>query len=132
MIYFALFLILFEAIPEGLADSGRKRIAGLLEFIYLAVVTVSIFLWICNINIPVSMQGDMLGYGLLGYIFLRFAIFDYIYNLAVGQGLGFIGSTKFYDRILSKIITVGKVQLNLLHFVKFIFLCIGITFLLKN
>jgi hypothetical protein len=130
MIYFALFLILFEATPEGLADAGHKRIAGLLEFIYRAVVTVIIFMWICGVVIPV--QSDKLGYGLLGYLFLRFAIFDYIYNLSAGQYLNFIGTTKIWDRVLGRILKVGKVQFNLLHFLRFIFLVIGITFLLKK
>jgi hypothetical protein len=130
MIYFALFLILFEAIPEGLADAGHKRLAGLLEFTYRAVITVVIFSCICGVVIPIA--SDKLGYGLLGYIFLRFAVFDYIYNLSAGQRLDYIGVTKIWDRTLVRFMTVGRVQFNLLHFLRFIFLVIGITFLLKK
>jgi len=42
----ALFLIIFEAVSEGLYDRQKKTIAGVIEFIYRAVVTLIIFAWL--------------------------------------------------------------------------------------
>ena len=127
----ALFLILFEAVPEGLADRGKKALAGVLESIYLAVITTALFAYICGIQ-PLFYTATPLYVLIIGYVFVRFALFDIFYNAARGINLLYVGNTKLSDRILNWIVIKGGVHLSLVLFVKFIFLCMGVTFLTKT
>ena len=44
---------------------------------------------------------------ILGFIFVRFMIFDLAYNLANGQKWNYYGTTKLYDRIMTKLADWG-------------------------
>lgn len=111
-----------EAIYEGLYDSGKKTIAGILEFIQkivgvatVAYVTSGILTH--DINIPIWKL-------IVGFIAIRFLIFDYIYNAVRKLPLDYRGRTKLYDKITS------KVPGHFLFFVKFIVGVLGAAFLL--
>lgn len=60
---------------------------------------------------------------IVGFIFVRFAIFDITYNLANGQKWNYYGTTKLYDRIMIKLGSWG-------WFMKGVCLIIGVVFLL--
>ena len=126
----ALFLIIFEAVSEGLYDRQKKTIAGVIEFIYRAVVTLIIFAWLTNYwNIDTVATDYWIT--VVGYVMLRFAIFDVIYSLARGNtGIFYIGNTKLYERALVWLLNKGKVSYSLIIFVKFIALVWGISWLM--
>jgi len=126
----ALFLIIFEAVSEGLYDRQKKTIAGVIEFIYRAVVTLIIFAWLTNYWHINTTAADY-WVTVVGYVILRFAIFDVIYSLARGNtGIFYIGNTKLYERALVWLIDKGKVSYSLIIFVKFIALVWGISWLM--
>ena len=140
----ALFLVIFESVPEALADRGKKAIAGNLEFVYRTVVTVLVFAW-ANQNVIGSnayaelslfefLLNFILNYWtvLVGYVLLRFALFDPLRNVCAGMPLFYIGSTKLYDKIWQSFFKWTKFPPE--HFFamfKFIALLIGITLLVK-
>lgn len=123
----ALFLIVFEAVYEAIKD---KTLAGVIEFIYRAVLTVMAFMWMSGMAYPTLLESNLL-YTLGGYLLLRFAIFDAIYNLMSGLPVFFIGTTKLFDKawrwFFSK---TGIPHEHFLALLKFICLLIGITWLL--
>lgn len=105
----ALFLIVFEAVPEGLALDGHKMIAGILEAVKLIGITLTVYAYF-TVSYPekpysrwyLTFNG---GYWWLiaGYFLLRFGIFDIIFNLSAGQEMFFRGTTKVYDILMTKL-----------------------------
>jgi len=124
----ALFLIIAEAIYEGLYDDGHKLIAGMLEFIYKALITLAVFVLV-NMGLPHSnlQNGDLI-YVLIGYVFLRYAIFDAIYNLTRNLGLTYVGTTKLFDKAQSWLI--DKWGYTIILLTKFIALLWGVAWLM--
>lgn len=131
----ALFLIVFEAVPEGLALAGHKTVAGIIEFVFLAGITLTVFAYftqkypmrkICyyKINIIPSMTKSY-WYYVIGYVLLRFTLFDIIHNLAAGLPVFYIGITKWFDAIMSQLASWG-------WFMRFVGGIVGLTFLLKK
>ena len=119
----ALFLIVFEAVPEALALIEKKTSAGVMEFIYRAVVAVVFFAVVGGFHFNGTM--DNYFYYLGGYVLLRFALFDYLYNVVADLPMFRSGTTKLYDKLM------GKVPWHLLGFMRAIALFIGIVWLLK-
>lgn len=109
----ALFLIIFEAVPEGLALGGHKTIAGIMEAVYRAGITLTVFAYITVTypNKPYTrryLTFDLnYWYIVIGYVLLRFALFDIIHNISAGIPVFFIGSTKLFDIVMSKLATWG-------------------------
>ena len=124
----ALFLIIFEAVPEGLADRGKKALAGILEFIYLIAITFATFA-IFN-GIILYSPDTCLWRVLVGYALLRFAIFDFVYNLTRGNSLLFIGSSKLFDKAQNRLILRFSISLTLIVFVRFIAFLWGFAWLM--
>jgi hypothetical protein len=58
-----------------------------------------------------------------GFVFVRFLLFDFTYNLSAGLNIFYIGSTKLYDRIMQQLGGFGV-------FLKIGLGIVGITFLL--
>lgn len=123
----ALFLIVFEAVYEGISN---KTLAGVIEFIYRAVLTIIAFMWVGGLLVLTPLMSSLL-YTLGGYLLLRFAIFDAIYNLLRGNPLFFVGTTKLFDRAWRWFFSKTHIpHEHFLALLKFICLCIGITWLL--
>ena len=120
----ALFLIIFEAVPEGLALGGHKSIAGIVEVIYLFVITISIFEHVSGYSFRWWKTPQNFFLVLVGYILLRFAIFDIIHNLSAGLPVFYIGSTKLFDIIMAKLGNWG-------WFVRLCCVLPGIAFLME-
>jgi len=127
----ALFLILFESVPEALALKGHKTIAGTIEFIYRVVVTLILFAWITGVQWHIYLGNYYFIIG--GYLLLRFAIFDIIYNLIAGLSLTFIGTTKLSDKLWQKFFALTHFPVGLFFgMLKFICFLIGLTWLISK
>lgn len=134
----ALFLIVFEAVPEGLALAGHKTIAGVFEFVFLAGVTLTVFAYFTQ-SYPsyidyyyprdfylktIFTQGNFWWY-IAGYVLLRLALFDIIHNVSTGLPVFYLGDTKLFDIVMTKLASWG-------WFMRFIGGIIGTTWLLKR
>ena len=95
-------LTALEAIYEGLYDKGIKALSGVIELIYKVILYASLILMIQNINLFNSINKPGILEMVIGFLFVRFALFDMIYNITRGNPLFYLGTTKLYDRILSK------------------------------
>lgn len=135
----ALFLIVFEAVPEGLALGGHKMLAGMLEFVFLAVVISTMYAYFTQsyfgtsrYNIKYSNYLERVFYTqnnfwwyIAGYVLLRIAIFDIVLNVSAGLPVFYLGDTKLFDIVMTKLASWG-------WFMRFIGGIIGITWLLKK
>ncbi len=99
----ALFLIIVEAVFEGLKISGHHIASELVEMVYLAVVTFGLFAWMNWTQINSFFDRKSIVKILIGYILLRFALFDLIWNISAGQEWYYYGITKAYDIFMSKL-----------------------------
>jgi hypothetical protein len=125
----ALFLIVGEATFEGLKIRGRHILSASFEFLYLSVITFICFAWVADLpNIWDAIYIPMWKI-LLGYVFVRFALFDLVYNFVAKQKLNFIGSTKLFDKLLSKIRDMWG--MSTIWFVRGILGVIGLVWLLN-
>jgi hypothetical protein len=93
----AFFLIALEALYEGLALAGHGIASGIAEGIYLTGVTVGLFAFITG---QLRFEYRPMARILVGYILLRYALFDLIHNQAAGLDLDYIGTTKLFDKAL--------------------------------
>ncbi len=121
-------LIFTEAIYEALKLKGKHTLSGVIEFINraLTIVLLSMFLagwqW--------GLKNDGLFYIVGGYILLRFAVFDFVFNIFAGLPLFFIGTTKFYDLFWRKFFELTKFpESHFLWMFKLIALLISLTWL---
>jgi hypothetical protein len=104
-----------EAVYEGLYDNGKKTISGIVELLHkLVVVGTTAFV---TYGVTVGTIDTPIWKLILGFVFIRFLLFDYIYNITRKLPLGFIGTTKIYDRVMSKLGNWGT----------FIKICCGIV-----
>jgi hypothetical protein len=126
----SLFLILFEAIHEGLALKGHKTIAGVIEGFYLVVVSTIVLLWVAGI-VVFGISAIPFIRIIAGFVLLRFAVFDIVFNAFAGLPLFFIGTTKLIDKFWQWFFGITKFPVTHFFFmVKLIALCIGLSFLL--
>jgi hypothetical protein len=108
-----LFLTILEAVHEGLALRGKIQgssrlgtIAGLVEMVKLTGLVAIVLLLLHT-----GRYDDYLHSGwhfwrwlalqlVLGWLCIRYSIFDFIHNIAAGLSLVYIGKTKLYDKFL--------------------------------
>ena len=127
----ALFLIVFEQTADGLALAGHKTIAGIIEFVYLSGITLGLFAWLSGQRRYDYRPGFLRIIG--GYVLLRFALADLIFNLSAGLPLFYIGSTKIYDKIWQWFFEWTQFsEIHFLFMFKLIALCIGLSFLIRE
>jgi len=96
----ALFLIIVEAVFEGLKISGHHIASELVEMVYLVCITFGLFAWINSVK---SFEYKPILKILIGYVLLRFALFDLAWNISAGQEWFYYGITKAYDIFMSKL-----------------------------
>ena len=127
----AILFIGIEALYEGLALTGHKTIAGIIEGIYRAVVTLIVFAWLIGLQWHIY-EGNY--YFIIGgYLLMRFAIFDLIYNAIAGLPLTYIGKTKLSDKFWTWFFKVTNFPQSLfLVPLKVICFLIGVVWLLKK
>lgn len=121
-LYFALLLILPEAVYEGLRERHAKA-SFTIEFLYRASLVIILMAFAGGTCLLGNQDYFLFHVG--GYVLVRFAIFDIVYSLFANQPLRSHGTTKIYDRMLA------KVPDSLLPFLRFIALFMGVVFLLK-
>jgi len=121
----ALFFIVFEAVHEGLKIRKKHITSGVIEFIYLAVVILSLFAWVMGIRFPYYIDSAPYLKVIGGYLLLRFALFDLIWNISADQRWFYLGRTKLYDRFLSKVPT------GFIWFIKVICIPLALAWLLN-
>lgn len=102
-ILLALFLIIFEAVFEGLKIGGNHVASEIVEFIYLVVISLTAFAWLNKKYIFKDVKADKFIVIVIGFFLLRFGLFDSIWNIAAGQEWNFYGSTKWYDQFMTKL-----------------------------
>lgn len=99
-------LIVLDAVGDGLRDRKMKTIAGFFEFLLLFILLGSM-LFFQTLYWPVTLWPDQCVLLILAYAVLRYALFDVIYNLVVGNFYLFhtgTRPTKVFDRIHTKVI----------------------------
>lgn len=104
-LFVALFLIVFEAVSEGLALGGHKMLAGIIEAVKLVGVVFVIYAFFAGFRYTHTGLHTVAEYLFLvaGYFLLRFGIFDIIFNISAGQEVFFRGTTKLYDIIMERL-----------------------------
>lgn len=122
LLFTAILFISFEAIAEGLA----KRF-NFADEIFDAWVQWVIALLLFGVWFIVSIHFD--GYYVpvwkivTGFVFVRFAIFDVLWNLSRGVEWNYYGTSKWYDRVMYELGSFG-------WFLKAIAGAVGIVFLM--
>lgn len=117
----AIIVICFEAVVEGLIKRHSPAIS---EIIFKWWVQWLIAGGLFGLWLLYALQSDIPVWKLItGFVFVRFLIFDYVWNLSRGVKLNYYGTTKLYDRIMFSLGSWG-------HFMKFVLGTVGIVFLL--
>ena len=81
LLLIALFLIILEAVPEALALKGHKIIAGAIEFVYRAFVTLVIYMWAMGVSHLNYGHNFYYAVGGISYYDLQYLIFYIIWLL---------------------------------------------------
>ena len=127
----AILLILLEGIYEGLKTRGKHIASASVEFVFLALVTTLALAFISGRVTPFDYLDIPFWKIMLGYLFLRIGLFDLVWNLSAGKGIYYIGKTKLYDKFWGWLIDRGKIAMILILFLRFIFVCISVVWLLN-
>lgn len=110
-----LFFTILEAVHEGLAMRGRGTVAGVVEFVKLMGLPALVLFWPWLIRADMELSDYyynvhtwhfwryLVVHLIIGWVCIRYAIFDGIHNIAGKLGLYHIGTVKFYDRWLAKL-----------------------------
>lgn len=96
----AIFLLL-EAVYEGLRTGGHLLASEIVEVVYLAGITYLAFAYFYSRNILRSLPSFTKI--LIGYVLIRFALFDNIWNISAGQDIFYYGVTKVYDKFMASL-----------------------------
>lgn len=105
-----LFFTILEAIHEGLHFRGMKTLAGVVEFVKLTgMLLLVILLYFDQTYDEYFVDRDYLWHFwryffvhlILGWLFIRYALFDIIHNLAGKLNWYHMGTVKIYDRVIS-------------------------------
>ena len=123
-----LFLIVTESVYEALKLRGKDTLSGMIEFFNRAVTVVLLSMFLAGWHW--SLKNDGLFYVIGGYLLLRFAIFDFVFNVFARLPLFYIGTAKLYDQFWQKFFEWTKFpKEHFLWMFKFIALLIGIVWL---
>jgi hypothetical protein len=122
ILIYALIVILGEAVTEGLLKRFNKA-----EWLFGGFIQWLIAIFLFGVWFVVAYHFDNYYVEtwklILGFIFVRFGIFDIAWNLARGVKWNYYGTTKLYDRIMFKLGSWG-------WFMKLVLLIVGVCFLI--
>lgn len=125
-----LILIISEALYEGLYDNGKKALAGVLEFFSKLLTMGMIILWLNGTDYEFVRRELWVLIG--GYILLRFALFDAVYNLMRDLPVFYVGETKIYDKVWKAFFRWTNISVgHFLFMAKLIALLISVSWLLN-
>lgn len=123
------YLIISEAIYEALLLRKKYILSGIIEFCYHAFVALVIGMFLTGWTW--ELPNDGLISVLIGWLFLRFAVFDFIFNIVARLPLFYIGNTKLYDKLWQRFFSwTGFPVGHFLWMFKLIALLIALSLLL--
>ena len=138
-----LFLTIFEAIHEGLALRGEitgtsrlKTIAGLVEMVKLTGLVGIVMLLIYTpaydyyLSTPRHFFVWFMIPLVIGWLSLRYAVFDFTHNLCAGLAITYIGKTKLYDKFL-RWLTRKQPPFQFHLWTRFILLLLGLGLIIR-
>ena len=100
----ATILILLESSYEGFKTRGFHVLSEFIEGLFLICTLPFVFLWLLKVPCPIDVHNEDIIKVLVGYLFLRVAVFDAVKNIFSATELNYIGTTKFWDtKIIQKI-----------------------------
>jgi len=125
ILLYAILFIEFEAITEGLI---KRKDPVWSEFVFEEwfqyVTAILLFLvWFLVIALPFDAYFVPVWKIITGFVLVRFFMFDVIWNVTRGVAWNYYGTTKLYDRIMTKLGGFG-------WFLKIICGIVGTCFLL--
>ena len=121
MLLSAIIIILFESVGEGLLKRFKKA-EWLFDNFVQWVVAIALFtIWFLIFALPIHYVP--IWKQVLGFVFVRFLIFDPTWNIARGVKWNYYGTTKLYDRIMFELAEWGWMM-------KIICGIIGVVFLM--
>jgi len=112
--------ITLNAIGDGLKDSGNKEWGHFCNAASTGVLVMSPFV--------IDMKKEQWGWYAAGYILMRMAIYDIVYNLTRGLAWNYHGTTSSWDNLWGAINPPGGAEL----FGRCIILNLAITIPLQN
>jgi len=120
ILLYAILFICFEAIGEALIKRRHPE-----SFIFNSALQwiISISLFVIWFLIAYNFDYVETWKLITGFVFVRFLVFDVVWNLVRGVAWNYYGTTKWYDRILVKLGSWG-------WFMKAICGIVGIVFLM--
>jgi len=105
-----LFLTITEALHEGLqlryAGTDKLWVPGIIEFIKLLgiVIMIPLLIWYDGLDYyfkySETLWRNFIPTLFFGWSFIRYAIFDPIFNKVAGLPIFYVGSTKLFDKIM--------------------------------
>ena len=99
MLLSAIIIILFESVGEGLLKRFKKA-EWLFDNFVQGVIAVGLFaVWFLVFALPIHYVP--IWKQVLGFVFVRWLFFDFIYNLFAGNRWDYYGSKKTYDKIMT-------------------------------
>jgi len=99
IIYMVVFIVIIflDAIGDALYDKHLKTLSGVIQTLLLTffitctcLVDADTLLW------PITWEGVI--WLMVGYVCLRYALFDFVYNVSRGLHPFYTGSTKLLDK----------------------------------
>jgi len=125
----ALIIILSEAIAEGLVKRHCEKLSDIIfkGWVQILILAILFLTWIA-VAIRIDSYYPVIKM-IVGYILLRYALFDVVFNVSAGLGINHIGTTKLYDKILSWIRDMWGI--GTIWFTKVIALFWAVAWLLK-
>ena len=158
LIGFILFLTVLEAVHEGLRLranhvgldirlNGEQTVlkalriitwAGIIEMIKLAGMVVIIILCLADIKYEdyfwyQNQRHLWLGFIpslILGWAFIRYAIFDFVHNACAGLELCYVGKTKLFDKFFNRLLRKQEPTF-FFWWTRVIFLLVGLSLIIK-
>lgn len=129
----SLILICLKATTDGLVLSGNKDIASIVEIVYMSITILCTLAFITKQNISIIRYNPRFIQIVIGFILLRFALFDIVHNLWAGLDVFYIGNTKVYDILLRRFFEWSGIPSD--HFLamfKLISFLIGSSLIIKK
>jgi hypothetical protein len=104
-----LLFICFESVTEALIKMYCPKLSKVIFLWWLQwIIAIALFgIWLFAIALPFDGYYVPVIKLILGFIFVRFLIFDFAYNITSGLPLMFYGTTKWYDRIMKSLGNYG-------------------------
>lgn len=121
MLLSAIIIILFESIGEGLMKRFNKVSWLFINWVQWLTAFALFASWFLIFALPIHYVP--IWKQVLGFVFVRFLIFDPTWNIARGVKWNYYGTTKLYDRIMFELGGVGWMM-------KIICGIIGVVFLM--